>query len=286
MGTALDEVNDAFHGAYDDVRTRAELDAPVLIVLADVLVLVHHKRRRELPLTPPMFTVVKSVAHAPVALHALLHRHADRTLDGATLERVAALEALLARATRDVGAESSGAADGAEPRPVDHMAEDMRAVLRLTAQMAAKAIAEKRVSAEALASFARETGAALLRLTEDATRLQLEALHARVEEAVVDLSAADRARLEVVVIGAHQARTRSYGMQYFQKRFGEKAGVEDRVAYAEAVETEEEAVALVGKRRLDRAIARAFFGDAKRLQRDVLGDAAAHVLRTMQLDPL
>jgi hypothetical protein len=40
---------------------------------------------------------------------------------------------------------------------------------------------------------------------------------------------------------------------------------------------------LVGTRRLDRAIASAFFGDPKRLQRDVLGDAAKSALERIAL---
>ena len=71
----------------------------------------------------------------------------------------------------------------------------------------------------------------------------------------------------------HQARARSLGMQYFQKRLGEPPGAEERVSYAEGVADAEEALALVGTRRADRAIASAFFGDPHRLQRDVLGDA-------------
>lgn len=281
----LDRVNDAFHAAYDAVRARAELDAPVIVVLSDSLVLVHHRRRRELPLTPPMFTVVKSVAHAPVALHALLHREGD-ALDAATLAAVGELREKLVHAAREVGTDAEAASRGVAPRPVDRMTDDMRAVLRMTSSLAAKALAAGRVGAEELATFARDVGAIVLRLTEDATRLQLEALHACVEEAIADLDAHARSTLEVVVIGAHQARARSYGMQYFQKRLGEADGVEHRVAYAESVETEEEAVALIGTRRLDRAIAEAFFGDPKRLQRDVLGDAAAHVLAAMKLPPL
>ncbi len=45
-------------------------------------------------------------------------------------------------------------------------------------------------------------------------------------------------------------------------------------------------MALVGKRRFDRAIATAFFGDATRLQRDVLGDAAASLLGDLRPEPI
>jgi hypothetical protein len=125
-----------------------------------------------------------------------------------------------------------------------------------------------------------------LRLVDHATRLQLAALDAQVELAVRRMSERERAALQVVVTGDHQARERSLVLQYFQKRLGEHAGTEDRVSYAEGVSDEQQALALVGTRRLDRAIALAFFGDPKRLQRDVLGDSAHALLSSLELPPI
>ncbi len=285
---ALDGVNAAFHEVYDAVRARAERGAPVLVVLADVLILVHAGGRRELAITPPLFHVVKSVAHAPVALHALLHREADadRDLDPATSRALVELESRLERAARDLAADASSVAAGDEPRSLGRMAADMNAVLVATRALAVAARAKRRVTRDELGRFAADVGTAIVRLTEDATRLQLEALHARVEELVAPLGEEERRSLEVVVTGVHQARARSFAMQYFQARLSEQEGVEERVTYGEGVETEADALALIGTRRLDRAIARAFFGDPRRLQRDVLGDAAASCLCSMKLAPL
>ena len=67
-------------------------------------------------------------------------------------------------------------------------------------------------------------------------------------------------------------------MQYFKRRFQEKPGTDQRVTYGENISDEAEAILLVATRRLDKQIAQAFFGDENRLQRDVLGDAAARCL--------
>jgi hypothetical protein len=75
-------------------------------------------------------------------------------------------------------------------------------------------------------------------------------------------------------------------MQYFRKRFDEASGAEDRVVYAEGVEDPDEALALVGTRRMDTQISRAFFGDAKHLQRDVLGDAVEELLSRTEFEPI
>jgi hypothetical protein len=95
------------------------------------------------------------------------------------------------------------------------------------------------------------------------------------------LSEDERRSLEVVVAGDHQARARSLAMQYFQRRFGEERRRETRIAYGERVATVAEALELVGTRRIDRAVAAAFYGDPTRLQQDVLGDAAARILDEM-----
>jgi hypothetical protein len=132
-----------------------------------------------------------------------------------------------------------------------------------------------------LEAFARGLGPDLLRLTDHATRLQLASLHAQVETLLADFSSEELCELQVVVAGAHQARDRSLGMQYFRKRLNEPAREENRVAYAENAADEKAALTLVGIRKLDGAIASAFFGDPKRLQRDVLGDSVAKRLATM-----
>jgi hypothetical protein len=136
-----------------------------------------------------------------------------------------------------------------------------------------------RVSAEGLRAFAAAAGPASLRAAADATRVQLEALDAHVARALGAMAPEERRGLQVVVTGNHQARARSLPLQYFQKLFGEAPGEERRVAYAEGASDEAGALALVGTRRLDRAIAGAFFGEPRRLQRDGLGDAARERLR-------
>jgi hypothetical protein len=72
-------------------------------------------------------------------------------------------------------------------------------------------------------------------------------------------------------------------MQYFENLLNEPPGTETRLSYGEGLTTVEEAVALVGTRKLDEATAVAFFGSRRRLQHDVLGDAAKEELRRVHL---
>lgn len=269
-------VNEAFHGAYGQVRARAERESAVFVFLDDVLWVVRGVSRLSLPVTPPVFRLLKAAAHGPVGLYAALCGLADGPLPSDARETLRAYLACLERAA---STGPRGAVRSDEVALVKDVTKATRDFLRAL-------LAADLLQRSALERFARALGPRLLILTEAATRAQLEALHRQVETAYGELSPAERRGLEVVVAGDHQARERSSAMQYFRKRFQEPKGAEVNVAYAENVTTLEEALALVGVRRVDRAIARAFFGDERRLQRDVLGDAAKSILAHETFTPL
>ncbi len=275
IGGPLDDVNDAFHGAYAVVQGDASKDAPVLVVLADVLICFCGGQRTDVPFTPRSFHVLKSISHGPVAAFLALRGGSLDVLDGPSGAALSALRQRLVHACSALEREI----DDAQARAESQL------VAGETIELVDRIVASRRPSDADLPAFAGRMGPPLLRLIEHATRLQLVALHERVDELLVRMSEAERRALVVVVTGDHQARVRSFAMQYFRKRFGEKGG-EEHVLYGEGITSAEEARALVGKNRADRDIARAFFGDDKRLQRDLLGDAAAAFLAKTKLPPI
>lgn len=271
----LDDVNDDFHGAYDTARAVAEEAAPVLVLIDDRLVVYRRGERAEHVITPRLYHAIKSASHAPLALYSLLYLLGDRPLDPETARRLSGLRehtlASLAALANDV--------------PHGPALDDLRLILDSTLARIEHALRTGQASRSALSAFARDSGPPLLRVIDHATGVQLGALHARVEQVLAEMTPAERGALQVVVAGAHQARERSVAMQYFRKRLREPAHTEERVAYAENAADEKAALALVGTRRFDRALAGAFFGDERRLQRDVLGDAAAARLSRLELPP-
>ncbi|MBX3229890.1 MAG: hypothetical protein KIT84_06105 [Labilithrix sp.] len=244
---AIDAGNDAFHAAFDARRDDAEGRGPILVALADDLVLARDEERTRFPFTPRAFHLAKGIAHVPVALW-LLRRRPEP-------DRIASLR-------------EAAVAAGADLSP------DLGALRPLLDATIAAIDAPS-------PDFAAALGAPLERAIALATKLQLAALHARTEEVCALLSRDERRLLRVAVTGDHQARVRSLGMQYFTRRLGA-----DRVLYAEGIDDAERAIALVAADRLDRDLARAFFGDETRLQRDLLGDAAKAVLATFDLAPI
>ncbi len=260
-GTALDDVNDTFHAEYGETRSRSAIDEPVFVLLADTLTLVRRHHQHVEPITCRAFHVLKSAAHAPISLYATLQRCTPGSLPEEDRSHV----------TR--GRDRCAAALTAMPPTLSPSAASV-----LTATVSEAEAALRGYDPEALDRFAAAMRPQLVAIAEESAAIQLAMLDDKVRVLLARLDEHERAVFEVVVAGDHQARVRSVGMQYFAKLCGEKPGAEARVAYGEGVTTVEAALELVGTRRLDRKIARAFFGDAKRLQQDVLGDAVASQL--------
>ena len=266
---ALDAGNAVFHEAYTGAREAVRDQVPILVVLPGELALHHQSQRQVVAYSHPSFASAKSAAHIAVALFALTcaEANAEQTRAGIArlLEHIAAALDVTRRLDSELSAEINALLD--------------------------RSLAFVRAAHEGTASelvrteFSSDAGPRILRITELATSEQIAGLHEGVEAIFRKLSRREQAELQVVVVGDHQARTRSLGMQYFKRRFQEGEGTDVRVTYGENIDAEREAIALVATRRLDQRIALAFFGDEHRLQRDVLGDAAKHCLDQMRFSP-
>jgi hypothetical protein len=268
-----------FHETYDGAREGESLAVPVLVVLADELVLVHRGDRVSISFTPHAFRIIKSVAHVAVCLFTKAYGIADARLDETSARMLSQLD----RETESF--QAAVPTSFADEQAGDAIANLMN-VLSVTRAYLRRMLERGEGSQELLYKYAEDVGPSLLRCTNDATKIELAALHAAALPLLSRLTAGERGELQVVVLGDHQARVRSLGMQYFGKLLGEPAGEERRVTYGEGISNVDDALRLVGTRRLDRVIAKAFFGDAKRLQRDILGDAVKAQLADLELAPL
>lgn len=275
----FDDVNQRFHDAYDKARAAVADDKPLVIVLADSLILRRGDERVEIVVTPPLFQVIKAVAHGPLAIFGILHRHAPGPIaDGKTRHALAKLQQSLAKAQAALTDELIG-----DERDV---AARLSAILARCQAFVQPLVHDGAHDPALLEPFARALGPQLLQATHDATRVQLAAMTRAVTELLTRLDADERQTFEVVVAGAHQARARSLAMQYFGALLDERPGVERRLVYAENVSDEQEVVGLMATRQLDCALASAFFGHPERLQRDILGDAVKEQLATLKLPAL
>ena len=266
---ALGAGNRVFHEAYSGARDGVRDQVPILIVSPSELSLHHRNQRHALSYSRPSFASAKSAAHIAVALFALTCAESNAEQARAGIARLL---------------QHSSAALDMTPRSDSELSDQIHALLQHCLAFA-RAAHEGTGSEPLRAEFASDAGPRILRITELATCEQIAGLHEAVEAVLGKLSTREQAELQVVVVGDHQARARSLGMQYFKRRFQEEEAMDQRVTYGENIDDEQEAIALVATRRLDQRIASAFFGDEHRLQRDVLGDAAKRCLDQMDILP-
>jgi hypothetical protein len=257
MRDSVSVLNESFHSAYRYATEERQAVAPIFILLGDELISHHGGERRAHVARPSAYHTIKTISHAPVALYSLA-RASEHLPDAAlTLRnridsvRLDDLTGPLLADAKSVSQQTIEAADAYLRRSLD------------------------------LPTFTRHVGDALLKLRWHATTLHLSVLDRVVTFELAQMDDNERALLQVVVAGVHQARARSLGTQYFHKRLPEGCPAGERVLYGEGVHDERAALELVALQRFDREVALAFFGDPKKLQQDVLGDIAEEVLSTL-----
>lgn len=130
----------------------------------------------------------------------------------------------------------------------------------------------------ALSSHALETA-------QLAVCIELEQLHALLARWRSDLGEQRWAGLYVVVCGGHQPRYREATCQYFGQLLhqpeGSDAEREDRLVYGEGLCDINAALDLLARHIVDQRASNLLFGDRRRLQEDLLADAASAEVRKL-----
>jgi hypothetical protein len=268
---ALVELNTAFRAHYAEAR-RAVLarERTVLVIAFDRAVMFRNGRRIEEAFTPPIYDRVKTVAHVPLALYVLSARW-----DGDVLQPEA-IDALKAYRAKTLSARAGLAGIGLSPASLARQYALVDAVL----SEVDRTLSAGRYDGQAVAALCRSLLPAILDNVRDAARAQLDGLDAVTERWRAQIGEDDWRRAKVVVLGVRQARADNLQYSYFRRALGPNAE-NQRLFYAEGLFTEQLGLDLLGTILLDRGVSMAFFGNESRMERDLLGDAAATYLDEM-----
>lgn len=264
---ALTALNNAFRAAYADAKGRVLASSgPTLIVNGDTFTLLREGRRVEANTGTAIYDPVKTIAHIPLAIYVTL-TPGDGALDEDRLKTLAGLRELIPPARASLDAVKLPAATLARQKQI------------VTASLAfLDDVAERRKFARSsLLAFTRGMAPLVMQNVNEATRAQLDAIHAQVSVWRRELSPKEWSALHVVIIGPHMPRQDLVVTQYFLRLFHEP-GEGRRVVYAESLWEEPKALDLLGTHLLDGSVGEAFFGDYLRMHRDLLGDAATQYL--------
>ena len=264
---ALTSLNNAFRAAYADAKSRVLASSgPMLIVNGDHFALLRDGRRIEANVGAPVYDPVKTIAHIPLAIYVTL-TPGEGALGDDRLKTLDGLRRLIPPAERSLDTLKLAAATLA------HQKQIVAASLAFLDDVAST----HKFARSSLLAFTHGMAPLVMENVTEATRAQLDAIHAQVSAWRRDLSPREWDQLHVLIIGPHMPREDLVVTQYFLRLLHEPREGR-RVVYAESLWQEPQALDLLGTHLLDGSVGEAFFGDYMRMHRDLLGDAASQYL--------
>lgn len=262
-------LNDAFRSAYRQTReAMLARSGPVILTEGDNLVLKKGGQRIEAPYTPPIYHVLKSFAHIPLALDVILANHASApTIDESVAGELRRFQKLLAAAEATIGSHGLDA----------EQIERQRKIIRASVQFLDSVVEARKCPREDRQAFARRMNPLVMANVGEAARAELDALHRQVMAWKSQMTEEEWKGLSVVILGSALPRKGSLTVQYFARLLGEP-GEGKRITYAESIRDEAQALDLMGTRAVNSGIGVDFFNDPLRMHRDLLSDAARDYL--------
>ncbi len=269
----LVSLNQTFRSWYaaEKVR-REEHPGPVVMVKGDVLVFLTGGGRKEVRLIPAEYHRLKADSHIPLALEVRLGPRRGTPLAPEDLEALRAYRDRLPLALLELRNEVP---DGpGKSRSL--------AIVSASEALLDEVLDQKQVSAAGLRRYLRAMSPLVLFQAKEAAALELGSLDAAMQAWRRELRPEEWCGFHVVVMGAHMAREQEIAMQYFLKLTGEKQEG-GRVVFLEGQWDESKALDLLATHLVDGDVGRDFFGDTRRMHRDLLSDAAKEWLGTHPL---
>jgi hypothetical protein len=268
MQPQFQEVNDKFRELYSETRTRTiKKSQPIIVAVNDVLSLHDGSTKETTQIISEKYTLLKSVDHIVLATFVALELDADQILSEVKVKQIQELKRLSEKASASLDATGLKG----------DLLERQKQLINMSLKFQSTVIAERRVSADALTSFCRDSEKMVMQNVDDAVADQLLAIDTQVRQWRKQLGAERWEGLNVVVVSGHMPRERNTTMQYFGKLLKVKREGA-RLYYCEGLSEESDGLNLVGTHILDRKIAVAFFKDEWRMHRDLLSDGAAKYL--------
>ncbi|KXJ86522.1 hypothetical protein Micbo1qcDRAFT_219063 [Microdochium bolleyi] len=288
--SSLRQLNTLMHTHYTSAKKEAlALAGPVIVADAFRVTLVQHDRRETVSYMDDLTNDLKAMAHVPLAITVVTQNEADDALFR--------LPEPKRRVLADYRAALKRASDNLDAAGFSTHQHKRQERIVQAADTALEALtSESGMSRAAFEAFANTTAPLAMDNVRDAAIRMLDAINAQVTEWRRTALAAEHAwaHLRVVVVSPHMPRRGALAGQYFERMMlharqdpdGEGPAVdESRVLYMEdnfrtGVDS---ALNLLATHIVDSSVGTALLGDAGRLHRDILADAAARHLDEMDL---
>lgn len=244
--------------------------SPIIVVEPDALTLIRNGVTRRVVYLPPRYADLKALSHMTLGLYSLLQPHVDKhdfPAWRADMQVYRARVADIAPLVDDLGLHWDDA-------------KRVRGLVAASLAFMDRVAAAGFVSREDLRTYADGVGPSLLGNLYDASDVELKSLAALVTRWRSKMSAAEWARLYVVVLGVARPRERLPPYDYFERLLGpEAAGL--RLIHADNVTDVAGALDLLATTVNDRRLAADFFRDPHRIDAGLMRESTERHLEQM-----
>lgn len=268
--------NTELRGFFNEARRKVLASETFVLVGGDELYFYRNGKREVARYTPQEYHDLKAVAHVSLAMYGLFVTLGEGPYDESALGRIAAYRTKVEAAHKQV--QQHGYTND---NPDGRLRQS--ALFATALDVLTKAHNERKFTRTELDAWCASQTEPLMQNAYEASLAQLEGLNREMTRWMDSLTPAERSSFHAVVSGSHQAREDNLQMAYFRALFDEPGPVEERLVFAESVFDERGLWNMMGTHILDGNASRAFFGDDKRLQRDLLGDAAREIVGKLKL---
>ena len=275
-------INVAFHVTYtrlvEQVLAKLGESVPVIVLMGDDARLLFDGKEQHEPVIPSRYHELKALAHLAFGVQLTLMANGS--------DHVSEFTANELHEKRTQIREAQLAANSAFSTSTVTIAPKAAAELLCHARMLVDRVLEEGVvDFERLHENIRNLASDALETAQLAVCIELEQLDALLARWRNDLGETRWAGLYVVICGAHQPRYREATCQYFGQLLHQPEGYgaerEDRLVYGEGLCDVNAALDLLARHIVDQRASNLLFGDRRRLQGDLLADAARAEVRKL-----
>lgn len=267
--------NVGFHETYtrlvEQVLVQLGESVPVVVLIGDDAMLLWDGEEQRAPIIPARYHELKALAHLAFGVQLTLMANGRGRLTELTANELHKKRAQIREAQTAANSTSCTSTLTIAPKAPAELLCRARALVDRVLEEGAVDFERLHEHVRALASHAVQTA-------QLAVSIELEQLHALLGRWRSDLGEEHWAGLYVVICGAHQPRYREATCQYFGQLLHQPEGYgaerEDRLVYGEGLCDVNGALDLLARHIVDQRASNLLFGDRRRLQEDLLADAA------------
>jgi len=275
-------INFSFHEVYtrlvEQVLAQLGDSVPVIVLIGDDATLLRDGGEQREQVISARYHELKVLDHLAFGVQLTLMANGTGRLADVTAKELHEKRAQIQDVQAIInGSPASACSSGTTDAPAE--------LLSVARALVDRVLAEGMIDFDRLQKHICGLASHALEIAQLAVSIELEQLHELLTRWRNDLGERRWAGMYVVICGAHQARYREAACQYFGRLLHQvessAAEREDRLVYAEGRCDIQAALDLLARHIVDQRASNLLFGDRRRLQEDLLADAASAEVRKL-----